>query len=242
MKRLSQQILMLLVLSSLLTSCSWLSKRRALFEAEEAAQTPVTREQYDQLAKQYEELSERHRLLQQEFQKSRQDPELLNELKLAEETPELAETVDVFSSSPKVEKKVEARPNPVAAVAQRPVIDSRDLDAALVEEHILTLRNSEELIQQKRYDQALRELKKIEASPVRQIRVRAKFNLGEVLFQQGEFDLAMQIFEDLIKTEAFSGVVLKTLGRLIVCSEKLNLDQKKETYFSILHDFFEQTS
>ena len=51
----------------------------------------------------------------------------------------------------------------------------------------------------------------------------------------------MQIFEEIIEKDAFSGTVIKALGRLIVCSEKLKLEKKKERYYSLLHDFFEST-
>jgi len=49
----------------------------------------------------------------------------------------------------------------------------------------------------------------------------------------------MQIFEEIITRDAYSGMVVKTLGRLIVCSEKLGLKAKKDKYFSVMHDFFE---
>lgn len=232
-------ILALLVLLPLV-SCSWLSNRKSLFEAEEAPPvqaTPssetVSKAEFERLQAQYQELSERHRLLQNELKLQEVDPNLLGQLREAKQAPELAETVDVFS--PQV-----GGPQIQNSTTTRPIIDAVDVDSSLVEEQILILRNSSKLISENRFDEALREIKKIENSPLRQIRVRAKFNLGEMLFVQGEFDLAMQIFEDIIKTEAFSGVVLKTLGRLIVCSEKLNLEQKKESYYSILHDFFEQ--
>ena len=64
--------------------------------------------------------------------------------------------------------------------------------------------------------------------------------MGEILFSQGEYDLSLQIFEEILERHAFSGLVIKTLGRLIVCSEKLKLVGKQEKYYSILHDFFEQ--
>lgn len=224
------------------TNCSWLSKRRASSPDDYSttlATEAVPLSQYQELLKRHEELTERHRLLQQELSRSSSEsPQLIGELSMAKDSPELAETVDVFQG--RVREGQEARPAPVAAASStRPIIDSRNIDSAIVEEEILILRNSNQLIAQNRYDQALRELRKIENSSVRQIRARAKYNMGEILFQQGEFDLAMQIFEDVIRTEAFSGIILKTLGRLIVCSEQLNLDQKKETYYSMLYDFFE---
>ena len=73
---------------------------------------------------------------------------------------------------------------------------------------------------------------------LRQIRVHAKFYIGEILFRQQEYDLAMQVFEEILDKDAFSGIVLKTLGRLVTCSKKLKLKKKKDRYYSMLHDFF----
>ena len=74
-----------------------------------------------------------------------------------------------------------------------------------------------------------------------QIVVRAKIMLGDLLFTQGEFDLASQVYEEVVKKYAFSGYVLKALGRLVSCSEKLKQPDKQAKYYSLLHDFFEAT-
>ena len=58
-------------------------------------------------------------------------------------------------------------------------------------------------------------------------------------FYAGRVRLAMQLFRRDSTNYAFSGVVYKALGRLIACSEKLKLAQKKDKHFSYLHDFFE---
>lgn len=216
--------------------CSWLSKRRAAYEQDVAATSSnVSREDHLKLQKRFDELAERYSHLQAELA-SQSQGEMLSELGKVP-APELAETVDVFAKqqSP-VMPKAEAKSQTAGLV-----MSSNDIDPDLVEEHISILRKSQVLISQNRFDEGLREIKKIENSPVRQIRVRAKFNLGEILFNQQEFDLALQIYEEIIKQEAFSGIVLKTLGRLIVCTENLKLTQKRDTYFSILNDFFEQT-
>ena len=84
-------------------------------------------------------------------------------------------------------------------------------------------------------------MRPLEKSPVKQLMVWSKYLIGEILFKQNEFDLAMQVFEEIINKHAFSGLVIKSLGRLIVCSEKLKLTKKKEQYYSLLHDFFEPT-
>lgn len=232
-------IISILAISANLQSCSWLSKRRAAYEQDLAASAPgVPREQHEQLQKRFDELSQRYSQLQAELSAQAQPQnEILTELGNVP-APELAETVDVFANA---QAKADSAPSVNNAPKVSSSVAVTDLDPTLVEEHIEILRNSQALIAQNRFDEALKEIKKIESSPVRQIRVRAKFNLGEILFNQQEYDLALQIYEEVIKQEAFSGIVLKTLGRLIVCTENLKLTQKRDTYFSILNDFFEQT-
>ena len=108
-----------------------------------------------------------------------------------------------------------------------------------VEEQFAKLKKAEELIEAKQFDEALNYIKRdTEKSSIRQVRVKAKFLLGELLLQQNEYDLAMQMFEEIINQYAFSGLVIKTLGRLILCSEKLKLEDKKTKYFSMLNDIF----
>jgi TolA-binding protein len=63
--------------------------------------------------------------------------------------------------------------------------------------------------------------------------------LGDLLFNQGEYDLALQVYEEVIKKYAFSAYVLKALGKLVACCEKLKLPEKGAKYYSLLHDFFE---
>ena len=101
------------------------------------------------------------------------------------------------------------------------------------------LREAEGLIERNKFNEGLNKLKAVENSTSRQVRVRAKFLLGEILFKQKEYDLAMQVFEEIISKDAFSGMVLKSLGRLIICCEKLKQEKKQQQYYSILHDFFE---
>lgn len=231
-------ISLILLISTHTQSCSWLSKRRAAYEKDMmASSSSVPREQHEQLKKRFDELSQRYSQLQAELSaQSQPQAEILTELGNVP-APELAETVDVFATAQETkDQNVRSMNESKVSLSE----GNSDINPDLVEEHIEILRNSQSLISQNRFDEALREIKKIEGSPVRQIRVRAKFNIGEILFNQQEYDLALQIYEEVIKQEAFSGIVLKTLGRLIVCTENLKLTQKRDTYFSILNDFFEQ--
>ena len=127
----------------------------------------------------------------------------------------LAETVDVFPG-----------PEPHQVVGA-------------IQEELDIYEKAKEFFRQKQYDKASLEIKKIDKSSIRQIRVHARFLAGEIMFQTGEYDLAMQIYEEILKNSAFSGLVIKSLERLIVCSEKLKLQEKRQRYHSLLHNTFE---
>ena len=108
-----------------------------------------------------------------------------------------------------------------------------------IQEELDIYENAKEFFRQNQYDKASLELKKIDQSTVRQIRVHARFLSGEIMFQSREYDLAMQIYEEILKNSAFSGLVIKALERLIVCSEKLKLEKKRIQYESLLRNTFE---
>ncbi|MAF79041.1 MAG: hypothetical protein CME60_12840 [Halobacteriovoraceae bacterium] len=244
-------------LTSLLTfsSCSWIdTDRSSLFgddpmaSAQDDQQQMVPKEQFDELAKKYEALLKQKRIEQSETAKANKlmnqieseqviDADIVaQEISRVKTASELGGTVDVFDQS----SAREAAPvgKPIVNSVQLP--SSASYDANLVEAEIAQIRKAEALVGQNKFDQALTMIKSLEKSSLKQIVVRAKFLLGEILFKQGEYDLSMQIFEEVIGQYAFSGLVIKTLGRLIVCSEKLKLAAKQEKYYSILHDFFEQ--
>ncbi len=223
-----------------LGGCAWLQSRQSLFGNEESTPeqkpvaTTVPKDQYDQLLKKYEALQTRIQTnearVENEAMMGTLDDQtgeaLLGDLQKAG-SGELAETVDVFSQSNSANSSSKA------------VVNSDDYSSVDVEAQIRNLQTAEQLVSQNKFDESLNLLKPLERSPVRQIRVRARYLVGESLFKQGDFDLSMQIFEEIIEKEAFSGTVIKALGRLIVCSEKLKLEKKKERYYSLLHDFFE---
>ena len=234
------------VISSLV-SCSWVSSKRSLFGDEEpsAAESDssklqtVPKAQYEQLQLKYNQLVEQMKkspapIAQAEDLSSSQIPpeDLVEQLNKAKNSNELVETVDVFGK----DGRVMARPK---GLDSRPPAIVHNVTPKEIEDQIIKLERATLLLSQNKFDQSLTILKDLELSNVRQIRVRAKFQIGEMLFIQGEYDLSMQVFEEIIQKDAFSGLVLKTLGRLIVCSEKLKLQKKQQQYYSILHDFFE---
>lgn len=110
-----------------------------------------------------------------------------------------------------------------------------------IDDQISRLREVQELVKVNKFEAALVILKELEGSKEKQIVVRAKMMLGDLLFNQGEFDLSSQVYEEIINKYAFSGFVIKALGKLVVCSEKLKQPEKQAKYYSLLHDFFEAT-
>lgn len=242
MKALTISIILLLA-----SSCSWITSKRSLFGEEEenvvdssSTNNVVPKAQYDQLLNKYNSLLEQTKDLPAQGAPG-EGADLVGQLSQAKSTPtnpELAETVDVFAKigNDTVVNTNAAVPSMVSAGTAGAVApDYKNVD---VEGQIATLRQAESLVYSNRNDEALKLIKKIENSPVRQVAVRARFLLGELMFNQGEFDLSMQVYERILSHDAFSGVVIKTLGRLIVCSEKLGLNAKKDKYYSMLHDFF----
>lgn len=233
------------------SGCSWITSKRSLFGDEENASEAksngnemVPKAQYDQLANKYNSLLEQTKNLP--VSDSASNPNLqsegqdlvgqLSQIPATPKSPELAETVDVFAKLGN-ETQIDTQAAVPSMVSQGSASapDYKNVD---VEGEIATLRRAEELVYANKHEEALKLIKNIENSQVRQVAVRARFLLGELMFNQGEYDLSMQVFERILAQDAFSGVVIKTLGRLIVCSEKLGLNEKKDKYYSMLHDFF----
>ena len=246
--RLTRTLVFLLVLIQLV-SCSSLTTRESLFgdnDKSGGTSEMVPKSQYDSLMKKYEMVlkenrnsninsdTERVPVVDQATFAQKRPGDMINELNKLEANDsglDLAETVDVFSKDSIPKRKG------VSTVIKSPSIDYDNMN---IGQQITQYRNAKLLMSQNKFDAALNELKILEGSKLRQIAVRAKFNIGELLFKQGEFDLAMQVYEEILQKDAFSGLVLKTLGRLVVCSTKLKLKKKEEQYYSVLHDFFEQ--
>ncbi|TGD48635.1 MULTISPECIES: tetratricopeptide repeat protein [Halobacteriovorax] len=233
--RMRLPLVSIFILSLSTTSCSWMGKRKTLFEEEGTADTQqaksqmVPKAQYDQLLEKYDKLLKETKApsLAEQYKSSSKPSasqeevqlEMIDDLEKARRN-ELAETVDVFA-------------NEVAAKKQNQQNDDLQL-----QKELNLLKQAEGLLAQNRLDQALTILKDLESSKHGQIKVRAKFYLAEMLFSQNEFDLAMQLYEEILRQHAFSGLVIKSLGRLIACTDKLKLKKKNEKYHSILHDFF----
>lgn len=247
------------------TSCSSLMLHRGQTvdsvqqgEVAAGAGATVPKEQFDELARKYQELLANSKTqiakaeaaspapvaaeIKEDMQAKPEvgsstaiDPsELVNNIDKAIPDKVSLDTVDALKAElPQAHEK--GPPVPTSMGVQQ-VNNTDDID-----DQIAKLREVQELIKVNKFDNALTLLKELEGSKEKQIVVRAKIMLGDLLFNQGEFDLASQVYEEVVKKYAFSGYVLKALGKLVACSEKLKQPEKQAKYYSLLHDFFEAT-
>ncbi len=214
-----------------MTSCSWyrdLERSLVKDEGKEASRSrPVSREQYDQLLVKYEELSKKYEQLKEKPHNSAGS--LVDELQRSQ-SDNLAQT----SSSADTET-VNLFPEGTAAK------DSATTTGASVSGDVegqvglyrrgLAMKNSNP-------GEATKIFQQLEVEAVAPVKVRSKFQVGELLLARGQYDLALQVFEDIIKKHSHSGVVLDALRGAVVTSEKLGLQNKRDQYASILNDVF----
>lgn len=215
----------LFLIFSVLSSCSYF-KRRSLFGEDKKDKT-VSQEQYDNLLEKYQSL----------VRETRDQPKVKPAKQKEMIAAKRQDLLDSLKAAPQGELKGTVNPfkNEQSQMSSLPP----QYESKLVAQEISDLRKAMLLVGKNKFGEALSMLKSLEKSQVRPIAVQAKYYIGESLFRQGEWDLAMQVYEGIIHNDAFSGVVLKALGKLIVCSEKLKLSQKRDRYYSMLHDFFE---
>jgi TolA-binding protein len=146
---------------------------------------------------------------------------------------------DEKSMVTQLEKALEEKSMPALSENQPVVVDEmqpqkigKNDEKAIFKESDL-LRQALESLEKDDYSTSMLTFQKLEHSSFPQIQVRAKFYIGEVLFKQKEFDLALQVYEEIIKKYAFSGMIVKALERSKACSQELKLDNKFEKYQSL---------
>jgi len=205
-----------------LNSCSWYRDvERSLVEGDDKKSSkPIPRAQYDNLLVKYEELSKKYELLKEN--RSKDQPSLKDEVQQTSSenfsnTSSNVETVDAFSNQP------------VAEVANV----SSDVESQLsLYKKAVNLKSSAS-------GDATKIFQQLETQGIPEVKVRSKFQIGEMLYEKGQYDLALQVFEDIINKFAYSGIVLESLKYAQICSEKLGLQNKKDQYSSMINDVFE---
>lgn len=216
-----------------LSSCSWYRDlERSLVEDDEKqmkrTSRTVPRTQYDQLLVKYEELSKKYEALKEKPPGSQDS--LVDELQRTQ-----SENFAQPSSNVETETVNVFPPAGAAAPAQpsAPIQVPDDVESQLsLYRRGLALKASNP-------GEATKIFQQLENQAVSPVKVRAKFQIGELLLGRGQYDLALQVFEDIINKNAESGVVLDALKYAVICTEKLGIANKKDQYTSMLNDVFE---
>ena len=213
-----------LALLTTLSSCSWYRdfERSIVKDDGTASSQTISRAQYDQLLLKYEELSKKYEELKERPPGS-QDT-LVNELQRTQSenfanTPSNVETVDVFKST---ESKSSSAPVEVP--------DDVEAQLNLYRKGIALIDSNQ--------GEATKIFQELESKAIGPVKVRAKYQIGNMLLKRGQHDLALQVFEDIISQNADSGVVLDALDGAVIASEKLGMNSKKDQYASMINDVF----
>lgn len=250
----NRTLLILLVSSTFVTSCSWINKTTDRLMGRKRKpvkkKSYVSKAQYDDLFRKYEALRNKYEAdpskpVMKNHNASNKLLDDLNDLKAPAKGQELKtkskasmiETVDVFGSKGLV-KSSKPKSNIAKSLEKNIVAPTKNLNFDETNQEVGKYRQGSLYLAQGKNDLALRVFQELERSPLLQVRVRAIHKIGELLFLQGEYDLAMQVFENLVENYAFSGVVLDSLKKLVTCSEKLNLVEKRDRYHSMINDVF----
>ena len=207
-----------------LNSCSWYRDVERSLVADDEKKSrksrTVSREQYDNLLVKYEELSNKYEQLKENPNKGQttlQDELQNSSSENFAQTSSNVETVDAF-------------PNQVVVASDNVPTDLNSQ---------LALFNKAMAAKKTDSGEATKIFQQLETVGAPAVKVRSKFQIGELLFEKGQYDLALQVFEDIITKYSQSGVVLGALKYAHLCSDKLGIQNKKDQYGSMLNDVFE---
>ena len=181
----------------------------------------VSKVQYDDLMAKYKTVNEKYEKLKDD--KYAQSGSGFNQASEMSKSAS-AETVDVFGKN---------------GVANKAAPKNLSVNQTSMEEELDYYRKAVALKSNNKTEEALKIFQFLEKSNSKQITIRAKKQIGDIYFLGKQYDLALQVYEDIIRKNAFSGNTLKALSNASKCAAELGLTDKKAQYESLLRDVFE---
>lgn len=215
------------------TACSsWIESSRKMIDDEEAKSSQkatketkwVSQAQYNDLLVKYQNLNDKYEKLKDEKADSGKSSfDQIDEL--SQKTGSSTETVDVFGQN---------------GIAQEvaTTLDNQVNDENLLSRELKTYKKAIALNENGKVEESLKIFQFLERSSNKQIRVRARSQIGNIYLVKKQYDLSLQVFEKIITEDAFSGKVLKAIEGAVKSCAGLNLVDKKLRYQSMLSDFF----
>ena len=200
----------------MLGSCAWYQRSVIQDEQNDGKSATISRANYDQLLAKYEELSKKYEQLKEGPPGTKGS--LVDELQQGENFSQGSETetVNLFSSDSE------------AGLLKVP--EDIESQVSLYRKGI-SLKSTNQ-------GEATKIFQQLESLAISPIKVRSKYQIGDMLLSKGQYDLALQVFEDIINKYAESGIVLDALQGAVMSAEKLGLQTKKDQYHSMLVDVF----
>lgn len=234
--KLNRNLVVSILVCLFLTSCSsWVESTHKMIDRDERAQKEPQRKwvhigQYNQVVSQNKELKEKVELLEAQLNKtSAPTGDLASEMVHdAGNDPGrdnlITEVVDL-SSITNPQKKIPSKS--VAVVPIAPVEPERvEKEVDLYQKAVLLKDNGN-------FDEAIKIFNQLGQAKSKQILVRVKNQLGHIYQAQGQFDLAIQMFKEVIEKYAFSGVVISALAGIVECYDKMGMPNEKLKYESL---------
>lgn len=180
----------------------------------------VSKGQYDDLMVKYKTLNDKYERLKEQGLNNKSGFDQITEL--SKSKSKSTETVDVFGDNGLSSK----------------LKSTRSSVPSSIEEEVSYYKKAVVLKSNGKNDEALKLFQFLENSTVAQLKVRSKLHIGDIYFSKNQYDLALQVYEDIIRNHAFSSSVLGALKHAVVCSTELGLSDKKAQYESLLKDVF----
>ncbi len=189
----------------------------------------VPRAQYDQLLVKYEELSKKYEQLKE--QPANSQGSLVDELQKTQSENFAQPSSNVDTETVNLFPENAPAAGAAAAASTLPAV-SGDVESQL------SLYRKGLALKSTNAGEATKIFQQLETQGVPSVKVRAKYQIGEMLYGRGQYDLSLQVFEDIINKHADSGVVLDALKGAVMAAEKLGIGNKKDQYMSMLNDVF----
>ena len=213
-------------------SCGWIDQSsRSVFEPDQSKKAPA-RSQNLVSKNQYDQLMEKYRAVYSENQKLKE--------KLGISVKPLADdfqSADSNTISINQESSKDQNVNPVKQMSN----EGASVDDENFQKNMSNYEEGLKNFDEKKYLAARKLFEQTSTSSFSQIKVRSRFYLGRTFMMEDQYDLALQMFDEVITSHAYSSYVFEALRFGAECAKKLKQETKYQEYVSLLQDVFKQS-
>jgi hypothetical protein len=211
-------------------SCGWIDQSsRSVFEPDATKKAP-SRSQNLVSKNQYDQLMEKYRSVYAENQKLKEKLGISVKPIESEYSAVDSNTISINSDQTKIPGVIPSDKNNTDQNQQ----DDFQKDMMAYEQGLKNFEEKKFLAARKLFEQS-------STSEFLQIKVRSKLYLGRTFMMEDQYDLALQMFDEVITSHAYSSYVFEALRFGAECAKKLKQETKFQEYVSLLQDVFKQS-